>query len=177
LCAEEDVMIRPCTDADVPAIEIIVNDAAQKYRGVIPPDCWREPYMPHHELLGEIAAGVRFWAWQEDSGALIGVMGMQKVPDATLIRHAYVLSGNQSRGIGGALLNRLLGQSSGRSLVGTWAAAGWAIRFYQRHGFRLVSAAEKDRLLQQYWRISKRQQETSVILEYLWHGRRSEPVG
>ena len=159
-------MIRQCTDADVAAIEAVVNNAAQKYRGVIPPDCWHEPYMPHRELLDEIAAGVRFWTWQEDSCALIGVMGIQDVHDATLIRHAYVLPSHQSRGIGGALLSRLLGQSRGQLLVGTWAAAEWAIRFYQRHGFRLVSAGERDRLFNTYWNISERQQETSVVLKY-----------
>ncbi len=160
-------MIRPCTDADHAAIQAVVNDAAQRYRGVIPPDCWHQPYMPHGELLDEIAAGVDFWGWQENSGALIGVMGIQNVHDATLIRHAYVLSSHQSRGIGGALLNRLLGQSGGQLLVGTWAAAEWAIRFYQRHGFGLVSALEKDRLIMKYWKISERQREVSVVLKYL----------
>src|SRR5437588_7449267 len=105
-------MIRPCTDADLPAMEAIVNEAAEAYRQAIPPDCWHEPYMPTHELKAEIAAGVRFWGWA-DSGALIGVMGIQKVDDATLIRHAYVRPGNQSRGIGGALLSALIGQSNG----------------------------------------------------------------
>src|SRR5438445_10519881 len=121
-------MIRPCTDADIPIIETIVNEAAEAYRQVIPPDCWHEPYMPGHELLAEIADGVQFWGW-EDSGALIGVMGIQKVRDATLIRHAYVRSAAQGRGIGAALLGWLAKQSSGQLLVGTWAAAEWAIRF------------------------------------------------
>ncbi len=158
-------MIRPCTDADTPVVEAIINEAARVYQGVIPADCWHEPYMPQRELLAEIAAGVHFWGW-EDSGSLIGVMGIQKVQDATLIRHAYVLTGHQNRGIGCALLARLAGQPSGQLLVGTWAAAKWAIRFYQRHGFRLVSTKEKDRLLSTYWTISQRQRETSVVLTF-----------
>jgi len=159
-------MIRPCTDADIPVIETIVNEAAEAYRQVIPPDCWHEPYMPSQELLAEIADGVKFWGW-EDSGALIGVMGIQKVADATLIRHAYVRPVGQSRGIGGALLAALVSQSNGQLLVGTWAAAEWAIRFYQRHGFRLVSSEEKDRLLNTYWKISPRQRDTSVVLTFV----------
>lgn len=164
-------MIRPCTDSDVPVIEAIINDAARRYRGAIPDDSWHEPYMPERELLAEISAGVRFWGWQEDSGPLIGVMGIQQVRDATLIRHAYVLPGHQSRGIGGALLSTLISQSSGQLLVGTWAAAKWAIRFYQRHGFHLVSTEEKDRLLSTYWKISRRQRETSVVLTYAARAR------
>ena len=159
-------MIRPCTEADIPVIETIVNEAAEAYRQVIPRDCWHEPYMPLQELLAEIADGVRFWGW-EDSGALIGVMGIQKVSDATLIRHAYVRPVGQSRGIGGALLAALVAQSSGQLLVGTWAAAEWAIRFYQRHGFRLVSTDEKNRLLNTYWKISPRQRDTSVVLTFV----------
>jgi len=158
-------MIRPCRDADLPFIEGIIAEAARAYEGVIPPDCWHEPYMPQAELLSEIAAGVQFWGW-EDSGSLLGVMGIQKVGNATLIRHAYVLSSHQGRGIGGALLAALVRQSTGKLLVGTWAAAEWAIRFYQRHGFRLVPTEEKDRLLRTYWKISERQQETSVVLVY-----------
>jgi GNAT superfamily N-acetyltransferase len=158
-------MIRPCSGAEVPSIETIINEAARAYQGVIPADCWHEPYMPRAELLGEIAAGVQFWGW-DDSGALIGVMGIQKVCDATLIRHAYVRSGHQNRGIGSVLLAALVRQSNAQLLVGTWAAAEWAIRFYQRHGFRLVPTEEKDRLLNTYWKISQRQRETSVVLVY-----------
>jgi GNAT superfamily N-acetyltransferase len=158
-------MIRPCSGAEVPSIETIINEAARAYQGVIPADCWHEPYMPRAELLGEIAAGVQFWGW-DDSGALIGVMGIQKVCDATLIRHAYVRSGHQNRGIGSVLLAALVRQSNAQLLVGTWAAAEWAIRFYQRHGFRLVPTEEKDRLLSTYWKISQRQGETSVVLVY-----------
>jgi GNAT superfamily N-acetyltransferase len=158
-------MIRRCVDADFPAIEVIVNEAAQAYQGVIPADCWHEPYMTASALKAEIDAGVNFWGWDEDR-ALIGIMGIQQVRDATLIRHAYVRTAYQGRGIGGALLASLAGQATGPLLVGTWAAAEWAIRFYERHGFRLVSPAEKDRLLGTYWSIPLRQQETSVVLAY-----------
>ena len=157
-------MIRPCGNADLAAIDTIINEAAAKYKCVIPADCWHEPYMPREELMAEIRAGVRFYGF-EDAGALIGVMGIQRVGDATLIRHAYVLPAHQSRGIGGALLDALACQSNGRLLVGTWADAEWAIRFYQRHGFRLAQPVEeKDRLLNTYWKISPRQRETSVVL-------------
>lgn len=158
-------MIRPCIDSDLPSIETIINEAARAYEGVIPADCWHEPYMPRTELLAAIAAGVRFLGWDE-AGSLVAVMGIQRVRDATLIRHAYVLPAHQGRGIGGELLTSLIGQSSGQLLVGTWAAAEWAIRFYQRHGFRLPPADEKDRLLQSYWTVPARQRETSVVLRY-----------
>jgi len=158
-------MIRPCTDADVPAIDAIINAAAEAYRGTIPPDCWHEPYMPRQELLAEIAAGVRFWGWV-DEGALAGVMGVQRLRDATLVRHAYVLPGSQGRGAGGALLDEIVRQSTRPLLVGTWAAAEWAIRFYERNGFRVVPPAEKDQLLDTYWTIPARQRDASVVLRY-----------
>lgn len=156
-------MIRQCTASDGPEIFAIVNDAAQAYKGVIPADRWHEPYMPLAELKAEIAAGVTFWGC-EDSGRLAGIMGMQPVKDVTLIRHAYVRTEMRSRGIGGKLLAHLLGQIEGRILVGTWQAADWAVKFYQKHGFRLVSCEEKDRLLKTYWNIPDRQIETSVVL-------------
>ena len=156
-------MIRPCTTADIPAIDSIINEAAEKYRGVIPADCWHEPYMSRHELESEIAAGVRFSGW-EAAGVLVGVMGVQQVKDATLIRHAYVRTAQQGRGIGGKLLNELAGRVTGPLLIGTWADASWAIRFYQGHGFQLLPAEEKNRLLGIYWTIPDRQRDTSVVL-------------
>ncbi len=156
-------MIRACTAADVPLIEAIVNEAAQAYRGAIPADRWHEPYMPRDELEREIAAGVRFWGF-EDNGELVGVMGLQDVKDVTLIRHAYVRSRRQRSGVGGALMDSLVARATRPLLVGTWAAAHWAIRFYERHHFRLVGPAEKDRLLDTYWTIPARQRDVSVVL-------------
>src|SRR3954470_12700893 len=150
--------IRPCRDDDREAILAIVNAAAEAYRGVIPEDRWHEPYMGAEELSGEIAAGVAFWGYEAD-GALLGVMGTQPVGDVDLIRHAYVLPGNQGRGIGGELLAHLRGLSARRMLVGTWADAEWAIRFYARHGFEQVTPARKTQLLQTYWSIPERQVE------------------
>ena len=158
-------MIRSCTDSDVPNIFAIVNDAAEAYRGVIPADRWHEPYMPLAELKEEIAEGVKFWGFEE-GGQLIGVMGMQPVKDVTLIRHAYVKTEMRNRGIGGKLLAHLLGQMDGKILVGTWRAASWAVKFYEKHGFQLVSEEEKNRLLKTYWNIPERQIETSVVLLY-----------
>ncbi len=155
--------IRPCRNDERSAILAIVNDAAEAYRGVIPADCWHEPYMPSHELGSEIAAGVVFWGY-EAHGALVGVMGVQRVRDMDLIRHAYVSPGSQRHGVGGALLEHLSRSTTRRMLVGTWAAADWAIRFYRRHGFELVSPERKAALLKSYWTIPDRQIETSVVL-------------
>ena len=155
--------IRACRDEDRAAILAIVNVAAHVYRGVIPADRWHEPYMPADELDREIAAGVIFWGYEED-GVLTGVMGFQAVREVDLIRHAYVLPERQGRGIGAALLSHLRGLSPRPMLVGTWGAAAWAIRFYQRHGFELVSPARKAVLLKTYWTIPDRQIETSVVL-------------
>jgi GNAT superfamily N-acetyltransferase len=155
--------IRPCRDDERTTILAIVNAAAEAYRGVIPADRWHEPYMPPDELDAEIAAGVAFWGYEAD-GALVGIMGIQPVRDVVLIRHAYVSPGSQRHGIGGALLEHLAGSTTGRMLVGTWAAAGWAIDFYRRHGFELVSPESKTALLKTYWAIPERQIETSVVL-------------
>jgi GNAT superfamily N-acetyltransferase len=157
--------IRLCRDDERVAILAIVNAAARAYRGVIPGDRWHDPYMPHHELDREIAAGVRFWGLEQD-GVLAGVMGLQPVRDVDLIRHAYVLPASQRRGIGGALLAHLRALSSRPMLIGTWAAADWAVRFYQRYGFVLVSPARKTELLKTYWNIPERQIETSVVLAH-----------
>jgi GNAT superfamily N-acetyltransferase len=155
--------VRPCRDDEHDAILAIVNAAAEAYRGVIPADRWHEPYMPPGELDSEIAAGVRFWGY-ESGGALLGVMGIQRVGDFDLIRHAYVLPGSQRRGVGAALLDHLARSTDRRMLVGTWAAAEWAIRFYRRHGFELVLPERKAALLKSHWTIPERQIETSVVL-------------
>ncbi len=155
--------IRPCREDDRSAILEIVNAAAEAYRGVIPPDRWREPYMPADELDEELAAGVAFWGYEE-AGRLVGIMGIQPVRDVDLIRHAYVAPEGQRRGVGGALLAQLTTSATRRVLVGTWAAADWAIRFYARHGFERVSPKRKDALLRSYWNIPERQIETSVVL-------------
>lgn len=156
-------MIRPCTAGDFAAIHAIINDAAQAYRGVIPADCWREPYMPEEELRHEMAAGVRFWGYEED-GTLLGVMGLQDVREVTLIRHAYVRTARRNGGIGGKLLAHLQQLTARPILIGTWADATWAIRFYEKRGFRLVSRDEKDRLLRTYWTVPDRQRDASVVL-------------
>ena len=155
--------VRRCRGDEHAAILRIVNLAAGAYRGVIPADRWREPYMPARELDEEIAAGVAFWGYESD-GELVGVMGIQVVRDVDLIRHAYVVPGRQRGGVGGALLEVLIGLSTQRMLVGTWAAAEWAVRFYRRHGFEPVTPAQKTALLRSYWTIPDRQIETSVVL-------------
>jgi GNAT superfamily N-acetyltransferase len=156
-------MIRPCTISDVPDVFGIVNDAARAYHGVIPSDRWHEPYMPLEELREEIIRGVEFWGYEENH-TLVGVMGMQPVRDVTLIRHAYVKSAMRQHGIGGQLLDFLLSRIHGRILVGTWQAAVWAVRFYEKHGFVLVGEEAKNRLLATYWQIPERQIQTSVVL-------------
>ena len=157
------VMICQCDDKDFEDIHSIINEAAVAYRGVIPGDRWKEPYMPRNELKHEMDEGVVFWGYEED-GELIGVMGIQHIQDVTLIRHAYVRPAKQHQGIGGKLMSELRSQTSRPTLVGTWADAVWAIRFYEKHGFRLVSPEEKDRMLKRYWSIPERQTETSVVL-------------
>ena len=155
--------VRRCTEGEREAIFEIVNAAAEAYRGVIPADRWQEPYMPMEELDGEIAAGVEFWGYEEEGG-LLGIMGIQPLGEVELIRHAYVLPASQGKGVGTALLAHLLGSATRPMLVGTWAAAEWAIRFYRGHGFEQVSPERKDELLRAYWDIPERQVETSVVL-------------
>jgi len=159
-------MIRSLLPSDFNAALRVINEAAQAYKGVISDDRWKEPYMPAEELKAEIEAGVRFFGWVED-GHLLGVAGTQTIKDTTLIRHAYVLAKCQRKGIGSRLLKHLLGLAkTAEILVGTWADATWAIRFYERHGFNLVSPDEKDKLLRTYWNIPERQVETSVVLKF-----------
>lgn len=156
-------MIRPLRPEENEVILAIINAAAQAYQGVIPADCWHEPYMSPQELENELGAGVVFWGY-EDDGRVVGVMGRQDLGEVTLIRHAYVHPAWQRRGLGKKLLDHLLSGVSGPVLVGTWAAAHWALRFYEKNGFTLVSHQEKERLLRTYWTISDRQIETSVVL-------------
>jgi GNAT superfamily N-acetyltransferase len=158
------MQVEPCTPLDFESMLAIINDAATAYRGVIPADCWKEPYMAAEELRQELADGVRFWGCVDD-GTLLGVMGLQDVQDVALVRHAYTRPTAQGQGIGTALLGHLMQQTDRRVLVGTWAAASWAIRFYERHGFRRVDDSRKAALLRKYWNIPDRQIETSVVLE------------
>jgi GNAT superfamily N-acetyltransferase len=165
-------MIRRCDDRDMELIWAIINDGAQAYRGIIPADRWTEPYMCREKLQHEIDDGVVFWGY-EDGGTLVGVMGLQQVQDVTLIRHAYVRASSQKRGIGAELLSHLREMTEGPVLIGTWADAVWAIRFYERYGFEIVGAEEKDRLLKRYWRVPERQIETSVVLvDSIWREMR-----
>ncbi len=158
----DGMLIRKIQDADFAAILAIINDAAQAYRGVIPPDRWREPYMPDDELAHEIADGVLFWGAEQD-GQLSGVMGMQDKGEVVLIRHAYVMQTAQGQGIGTRLLHHVSELTSKPILVGTWAAAAWAIEFYRRQGFTLVPQQHKDGLLRRYWSIPERQVASSVV--------------
>jgi N-acetylglutamate synthase-like GNAT family acetyltransferase len=157
------IAIRKSVEADFPAMLAIINDAAHAYRGVIPADRWHEPYMPADELASEIASGVVFWV-AEQEGRLAGLMGIQDKGDVALVRHAYVAPTTQRSGLGTALLHHVEALTDKPILIGTWAAASWAIDFYRRNGFTLVSASAKDRLLQRYWSIPVRQIETSVVL-------------
>ncbi len=156
-------MIRLCTPDERADILRIVNDGAQAYKGVIPSDCWHEPYMSSEELKREIGAGVAFSCYRE-ADRILGVMGIQDVKDVTLIRHAYVAGNAQKRGIGAALLNHLRRQTQRPLLIGAWAAAVWAIHFYEKHGFHVVDEQTKERLLRKYWTVPDRQIETSVVL-------------
>ena len=156
-------MIRLCTESDYKQVFEIINDAAQAYKGIIPEDRWHEPYMPFDELMKEIEQGVIFWGLEHD-GQLLGVMGIQDKGEVTLIRHAYVLARAQKLGIGTKLLKHLESMTEKTVLIGTWAAASWAITFYEKNGYTLVSEEEKSRLLRKYWSIPARQVETSVVL-------------
>lgn len=154
-------VVEPIEDLD--AIGAVINDAARVYRGVIPADRWHEPYMSAGALAAELAAGVKFFCFRRD-GRVVGVMGLQPVADVALIRHAYTLSAEQGTGVGSRLLERLRRETTRPLLVGTWKAATWAVRFYERRGFRLVGDEDKVRLLRRYWTIPERQIEESVVL-------------
>jgi GNAT superfamily N-acetyltransferase len=157
-------LIRQSETNEQTTILAIINAAAQRYCGAIPADCWHEPYMSDEQLTREISAGVSFWGYEEDDGQLAGVMGVQRVKDVTLIRHAYVRPDRQGRGIGGDLLRHLERLTDQRVLIGTWADAVWAIRFYENHGYALIPKQETPALLRTYWDIPPRQIETSVVL-------------
>jgi len=157
------MQIRESRPADLDAIYSIVNDAAQAYKGVIPADRWHEPYMARDELVREIGDGIRFWIGEE-AGRALGVMGIQDKGDVALVRHAYVPTRLQRKGVGSRLLRHIESLADKPILIGTWKDASWAISFYQRHGYRLVSEPEKDALLGKYWSIPARQVETSVVL-------------
>jgi len=156
-------MIRECTESDFSAIFEIINDAAQAYEGIIPDDCWCEPYMPIEELRHEIEDGVAFWGL-EHCGQLLGVMGIQDKGDVILIRHAYVRTRARKQGIGARLLQHLETITGKPILIGTWADALWAISFYEKKGYTLMTEEEKNHLLRRYWSIPERQVETSVVL-------------
>lgn len=155
--------VRLAGESDRPELLAIINDAAQAYRAVIPADRWHDPYMAAPELLAEIASGVAFWVAEED-GRVLGLMGIQDKGAVTLVRHAYVAPAAQRRGIGAALLRHLESLTAKPVLIGTWAAASWAIEFYRRHGYAQLSRVETERLLRTYWSIPERQIETSVVL-------------
>ena len=156
-------MIRQCGNQDFELIYEIINDAGRAYKGIIPADRWKEPYMPREELRQEIDHGVVFWG-VEKNGELLGVMGIQNVKDVTLIHHSYVRTASRNQGIGGKLLSHLRQLTDRPVLIGTWTDATWAIEFYEKHGFYTVNKEEKNRLLRKYWSIPDRQIETSVVL-------------
>jgi GNAT superfamily N-acetyltransferase len=170
-------MIRKSAGDDFEIIHFIINDASKAYKGVIPSDCWKEPYMSRDELLHEIKSGVVFWLYEADDqnsfpsnilrnrNEALAVMGVQHVQDVSLIRHAYVRTSKQNQGIGGGLLEHIKVRERRPLLVGTWKDAQWAVRFYEKHCFSLVTPSEvKDKLLKKYWTVSKRQIEESVVL-------------
>ncbi len=157
-------MIRQCNDVDFQSIYEVINDAASAYKGVIPEDRWQEPYMSKAELREQIGEGVRFWCFTEGPKTILGAMGIQDKGEVALIRHAYVRTPSRNKGIGSALLEHLVASAGKPVLVGTWADAAWAIRFYEKHGFRRVSPTEKETLLRRFWRIPDRQVQTSVVL-------------
>lgn len=155
--------IRRCGEQDFETIWAVIQDGAQAYRGVIPADRWSDPYLSREKLQHEIDAGVEFWGLGP-ADDLEGVMGIQQIEDVTLIRHAYVRTLRQGEGIGTRLLEHLRAMARGPLLIGAWADAAWAIRFYERHGFQMVGQEEKVRLLKRYWTVPERQIETSVVL-------------
>jgi RimJ/RimL family protein N-acetyltransferase len=156
-------MIRKCTASDFERIYEIINHAAQAYKGVIPAEYWNEPYMSRGELRHELDDGIVMWGF-EDKGELVGVMGIQHIQNVTLIRHSYVCTSKQNQGIGGKLLSFLKELTEEPILIATWSNAVWAIRFYEKHGFRLVSIKEGYQLQKKYWSSPEIKVKTSVVL-------------
>ena len=158
-------MISEYTTNDYSKILNVINDAASKYKGIIPDDCWHEPYMPKHELEDEFKNGVRMFGYQYNN-ELIGVIGFQEIKEVVLIRHAYTLTKHQGKGKGSELLEFLLEKNkNSRLLVGTWKSAIWAIKFYEKFGFTVHTDKESSMLLKKYWSITSKQIENSVVLE------------
>ena len=158
-------MINQYQKKDVSKILYIINDASLKYKGLIPENCWQEPYMSEKELINEFDNGVSMYGYH-DNNKLIGVIGIQEVKDVILIRHTYTLTSHQGKGVGSILLEYLLNKNKNfRILVGTWEKATWAIRFYEKFGFDLKSEEEKTLLLKKYWKIPLEQIINSVVLE------------
>ena len=156
-------MIEKCSASDFQEIYTIINDAATAYKGIIPEDCYHDPYMTKEELDKQVKEGVEFWSYREGEN-ILGVMGIQNKKEVTLIRHAYVRTNVRGRGIGGELLKHLLNLTLTPVLIGTWKDASWAIQFYERHGFQLANQKDKDELLRRYWSIPEKQAENSVVL-------------
>ena len=158
-------MISEYTKSDISKILHVINDASLRYQGIIPNDCWHQPYMSEQELIDEFSDGVRMFGYNQDN-KLIGVIGFQEKKDVTLIRHAYTLTSYQGKGTGSALLEYLLKKNkNSRLLVGTWRNSTWAIRFYKKFGFILHSKKQTTLLLKKYWQISSKQIQNSVVLE------------
>ena len=158
-------MISEYKKTDTSKILHIINEASLKYKGVIPDNCWNEPYMSEQELIGEFNDGVRMYGYHHNN-ILIGVIGVQEVEDVILIRHAYTLSSHQGKGVGSALLEYLLKKNkNSRLLVGTWKNATWAIQFYKKFDFIIHTKEETTLLLKKYWNIPTKQIENSVVLE------------
>ena len=158
-------MISEYKETDTSKILYIINDASLKYKGIIPDNCWREPYMSKQELIDEFNDGVRMYGYHNNN-TLIGVIGIQEVKDVILIRHAYTLTFYQGKGTGSELLKYLLKKNTNsRLLVGTWRDATWAIRFYEKFGFILHGKEQTTLLLKKYWKISSKQIKNSVVLE------------
>jgi GNAT superfamily N-acetyltransferase len=158
-------MISEYTKSDSSKILLIINDASLRYKGIVPVNCWREPYMSEKELFDEFSDGVRMFGYHHNN-KLIGVIGIQEVKDVILIRHAYTLTSYQGKGTGSALLEYLLKKNQiSRLLVGTWKNATWAIRFYEKFGFILHTKEQSTLLLNKYWKISTKQIKNSVVLE------------